>query len=61
MAEVWSIDYNHERQHKALSYLSPVKYAEQKIKALHQSDLYPQTANGNPPKIGMSRLVDKAE
>jgi len=61
MAEEWRIDYNHERPHKALSYLSPVKYAEQKFKALHQSDLYPQTANGNPSKIGMSRLVDKAE
>ena len=61
MAEEWRIDYNEERPHKALSYLSPVKYAEQKFKALHQSDLYPQTANGNPLKIGMSRLVDKAE
>ena len=61
MAEEWRIDYNHERPHKALGYLSPVKYAEQKFKALHQSDLYPQTANGNPSKIGMSRLVDKAE
>ena len=61
MAEEWRIDYNEERPHKALSYLSPVKYAEQKFKALHQSDLYPQTANGNPSKIGMSRLVDKAE
>ena len=61
MAEEWRIDYNHERPHKALGYLSPVKYAEQKIKALYQSDLYPQTANGNPSKIGMSRLVDKAE
>jgi len=61
MAEEWRIDYNEERPHKALSYLSPVKYAEQKSKALHQSDLYPQTANGNPSKIGMSRLVDKEE
>jgi len=61
MAEEWRIDYNEERPHKALSYLSPVKYAEQKFKALHQSDLYPQTANGNPLKIEMSRLVDKAE
>jgi len=61
MAEEWRIDYNEERPHKALRYLSPVKYAEQKAKAQQQSDLYPQTANGNPLKIEMSRLVDKAE
>ena len=61
MAEEWRIDYNEERPHKALRYLSPVKYAEQKAEAGQQSDLYPQTANGNPLKIGMSRLVDKAE
>ena len=46
MAEEWRIDYNEERPHKALRYLSPVKYAE--LKANHRSDLYPQTANGNP-------------
>jgi putative transposase len=46
MAEEWRIDYNGERPHKALKYLSPVKYAE--LKAKHRSDLYPQTANGNP-------------
>jgi putative transposase len=46
MAEEWRIDYNEERPHKALKYLSPVKYAE--LKAKHISDLYPQTANGNP-------------
>ena len=61
MAEEWRIDYNEERPHKALRYLSPVKYAEQKAEAGQQSDLYPQTENGNPLKIGMSRLVDKAE
>ena len=61
MAEEWRIDYNEERPHKALRYLSPVKYAEQKAEAGQQSDLYPQTANGNPLKIGVSRLVDKAE
>lgn len=61
MAEEWRIDYNEERPHKALRYLSPVKYAEQKATTLHQSDLYPQTANGNLSKIAMSRLVDKEE
>jgi len=33
MTEEWRNDYNHERPHKALGYLSPVKYAEQKAKA----------------------------
>ncbi len=33
MTEEWRRDYNHERPHKALGYLSPVKYAELKGKA----------------------------
>lgn len=33
MTEEWRSDYNHERPHKALGYLSPVKYAEIKAKA----------------------------
>ena len=33
MTEEWRHDYNLERPHKALGYLSPVKYAEQKFKA----------------------------
>lgn len=33
MAEDWRIDYNTERPHKALGYLSPLKYAEQRSKA----------------------------
>jgi putative transposase len=32
MAEEWRQDYNHERPHKSLGYLSPVKYAEQRTK-----------------------------
>lgn len=28
MTEEWRYDYNHERPHKALGYLSPVRYAE---------------------------------
>jgi putative transposase len=51
MAEEWRIDYNEERPHKALKYLSPVKYAKLKATPMHQSDLYPQTANGNPLKL----------
>jgi putative transposase len=33
MTEEWRYDYNHERPHKSLGYLSPVKYAEQRTKA----------------------------
>ena len=33
MTEEWRHDYNHERPHKALRYLSPVKYAEQRYEA----------------------------
>jgi putative transposase len=33
MTEEWRLDYNHERPHKSLGYLSPVKYAEQRTKA----------------------------
>lgn len=32
MTEEWRLDYNHERPHKSLGYLSPVKYAEQRNK-----------------------------
>jgi hypothetical protein len=31
MCQCWQKDYNEERPHKALGYLSPVKYAEQSI------------------------------
>ena len=60
MAEEWQLDYNTERPHKSLGYLSPVKYAEQYYKSRAEAlKLYPQTANGNPFKIEGSRLVDK--
>ena len=60
MAEEWQLDYNTERPHKSLGYLSPVKYAEQYYQRLAiDPKLYPQTANGNPSKIEESRLVDK--
>jgi putative transposase len=57
MCENWRTDYNEERPHKALNYLSPVNYARLIMK---ESQLYPQTANGNHSKIEESRLVDKA-
>ena len=44
MTEEWRYDYNHERPHKALGYLSPLKYAEQKRKA--ESMNQPLSSNG---------------
>ena len=61
MSEEWRNDYNTERPHKALGYLSPAKYAEQWNKStINAQQLYPQTANENHSKIEESRLVDKA-
>lgn len=57
MCESWRIDYNQERPHKALGYLSPLQYASQMNQC---NQLYPQTASGNPSIIEESRLVDKA-
>lgn len=58
MCENWRIDYNEERPHKSLGYLSPLNYARLITKG---SQLYPQAANGNPLQIEVSRLVDKAD
>lgn len=57
MCEDWRIDYNQERPHKSLGYLSPINYARLIAK---RSELYPQAANGNHLQIEESRLVDKA-
>jgi len=47
MTEEWRIDYNTERPHKALGYLSPLKYAEQYYKrSEHSPQLYPQKICG---------------
>jgi putative transposase len=60
LSEEWRIDYNEERPHKSLSYLSPLRYAEKYYNgSLNVQSLYPQTANENHPKIEESRLVDK--
>jgi putative transposase len=45
----WRKDYNEERPHKSLGYLSPLKYMERHLR---------QTANGNTLKIEESRLSD---
>lgn len=60
MSQDWRMDYNAQRPHKSLGYLSPLKYAEQYHKSsLKEPKLYPQTANENHSKIEESRLVDK--
>ena len=60
MSEQWRVDYNTERPHKALGYLSPVKYVQQYYKSsLIDQQLYPQTANENHLQIEESCLVDK--
>lgn len=60
MSEQWRMDYNTERPHKSLGYLSPHKYAEQYYNnSAHAAQLSSQTANGNPPEIEVSRLGKK--
>ena len=60
LSEEWRIDYNTERPHKSLGYLSPIRYADQCEKSSgHAVQLYPQTANENHSQIEESRLVDK--
>src|SRR5262249_36069175 len=47
MTEEWRTDYNTERPHKALGYLSPLKYAEQHHnESGHSPQLYPQKICG---------------
>jgi putative transposase len=50
MCEEWRTYYNTQRPHKALKYLTPMKYAEK------YDPLYAQTANGNTLKVEESRL-----
>jgi putative transposase len=60
MCEEWRTYYNTQRPHKALKYLTPLKYAQQHYQCLNDDQkLYPQTANGNSLQIEESRLVDK--
>jgi len=55
-SEEWRLDYNTERPHKSLGYLSPLKYAE-----LNKNQIALSTpASRNPSKIEAQRVVDKA-
>lgn len=52
--EEWRLDYNTERPHKSLGYLSPIKYQQIKTSALSTP------ASGNPLHIEAQPVVDKA-
>jgi hypothetical protein len=56
MSEKWRIDYNTERPHKSLGYLSPLQYADLKNSEASLST----PASGNPSKIEAQPVVDKA-
>lgn len=56
MSEEWRIDYNTERPHKSLGYLSPIRYADQKGREAALST----PASGNPLQIEAPPVVDKA-
>lgn len=55
--EDWRMDYNTERPHKSLGYLSPIKYAELKNSEAALS----KPARGNHLQIEAKPVVDKAE
>jgi putative transposase len=55
-SEEWRMDYNAERPHKSLGYLSPLKYTEMKNREAALST----PASENHPEIEAQRVVDKA-
>ena len=58
--ENWRIDYNTERPHKSLGYLSPERFAERWYKSSKLAQkLYPQMASGARSTSKESHLVDK--
>jgi putative transposase len=52
--EQWRLDYNTERPHKSLGYLSPIMFLKQQALALSTP------ASGNPLQIEAKPVVDKA-
>lgn len=56
MSDEWQIDYNTERPHKSLGYLSPLQYAELK----KSNPALSTPASGNHSKIEAQTVVDKA-
>jgi putative transposase len=56
MSDEWRIDYNNERPHQSLGYLSPLKYAELKSSEAALS----APASENPLQIEAQPVVDKA-
>ena len=56
MSQEWRIDYNTERPHKSLGYLSPLKFAELKNSGAASST----PASGNHLQIEAQPVVDKA-
>jgi putative transposase len=60
LSEEWRIDYNIERPHKSLGYLSPMRFAEQYYnRSRSELVLYPQMENGDNLKVEENHLVDK--
>jgi putative transposase len=55
MCEEWRTDYNTERPHKALGYMSPIAYQEK-----HASG-HPPSANENQPKNEKHRTENDQE
>ena len=56
LSHEWRVDYNAERPHKSLGYLSPLQYAEQKL----SNQALSTPASGNHLKIEAQPVVDKA-
>lgn len=61
MTEEWRHDYNHERPHKSLGYMSPARYAEQSSEAQNNATWYQLNGDRKPPKIEGSRLAEDIE
>jgi putative transposase len=56
LSEEWRVDYNSERPHKSLGYLSPLQYAQLNM----AMQLYPHRLDETLNKIEAQPVVDKA-